>query len=96
MSGAQAVLSFEHVGGGLTTNDGKPLRGFYLSDDGENFVEASAVITGETVTLSASSISAPVAVRYGAEADMGMAELDVNLANAEGLPASPFTLTNDQ
>lgn len=96
VNGAQAVLSFEHLGGGLTTKDGKPPRGFYLSDDGENFVEASAVITGETVTLSASSISAPVAVRYGAEKDMGMAELDVNLANAEGLPASPFTLMSHQ
>ncbi len=90
----KAILSFKHVGGGLTTNDGKPLRGFYMSDDGEVFVEANAAITGDTVTLVNSNLHRPVAVRYGAEVDMGIDGLDVNFANVAGLPASPFTIFN--
>jgi len=38
-------------------------------------------------------VSTPVAVRYGAEDDLGREGINVNLGNAEDLPASPFTIT---
>jgi sialate O-acetylesterase len=87
-----AILSFEHIGGGLKTLDGKRLRGFYISADGEKFVEAIAEIRADSVTVSDERVTTPVVVRYGAEDDMGAENLNVNLGNAEGLPASPFTI----
>jgi sialate O-acetylesterase len=82
--GAKMVVSFDHLGGGLVAKDG-PLRGFTISADGKTFVPAQAEITGDTVTVHADGVTAPVAVRYGwANAP------DVNLFNAAGLPASPF------
>jgi sialate O-acetylesterase len=87
-----AVLSFDHIGSGLIASGGRPLRGFYISADGETFVPADAEIRGDTVVVQSSNVRNPVAVRYGAEADMGKENLDVNLANEEGLPASPFTV----
>jgi len=92
VEGSVAVLAFGHLGSGLIASDNQPLRGFYISADGESFSAAEARIKGETVIVSSSTVPNPVAVRYGAEADMGKKELDVNLANREGLPASPFTV----
>lgn len=91
MNDASVVLSFDHVGSGLTAFDGQALRGFFLSPDGKTFHPAKATIKGETVILSSPDLPKPTTVRYAAEADMGRKELDVNLANREGLPASPFT-----
>lgn len=87
-----AILSFDHKGSGLIAFDGQPLRGFYISEDGENFVAAKAKIKGEAVVVSATMVQKPIAVRYGADLDMGKEKLDVNLANKEKLPASPFTI----
>jgi sialate O-acetylesterase len=87
-----AILSFDHIGTGLATLGGQPLRGFYLSADGATFVPGSATIVGNTVRVSSPNIASPVAVRYGAEDDMGKTTLDVNLGNKEALPASPFTV----
>ena len=89
----KAILSFEHIGGGLKTLDDKRLRGFYISADGENFVEAVAEIKKNTVVVSDKRVKKPIAVRYGAEDDLGQEGIHVNLGNAENLPASPFTIT---
>jgi sialate O-acetylesterase len=88
----KAILSFDHIGSGLVAADGKPLRGFYISADGKAFVPGAAEIADNTVIISSSNVRTPVAVRYGAEADMGKENLDINLGNREGLPASPFTI----
>ncbi len=88
----RAVLSFDHLGSGLAALDGKPLRGFAVSADGVVFVPAGGKIVGQTVVVAAAQVRNPVAVRYGAEMDMGKATLDINLGNREMLPASPFTL----
>lgn len=87
-----AILSFDHMGSGLIASDRMPLRGFYISEGGETFVAAEARIKGDTVVVSATTVQKPVAVRYGADLDMGKEKLDVNLANKEKLPASPFTI----
>lgn len=89
----KAVLSFDHIGGGLTALDREPLRGFAISADGKNFTRAGAEIVGETVFVSAASVPKPIAVRYGAEMDMEKGKLDINLGNREALPASPFTVS---
>ena len=38
-------------------------------------------------------VKKPIAVRYGAEDDLGQEGIHVNLGNAENLPAFPFTIT---
>jgi len=79
-------LSFDHVGGGLASRDGKPLDWFEVIDADEGgFVKADARIDGSTVVLSAAGVKHPVAMRF---AWSMLAE--PNLMNAEGLPAGAF------
>ena len=79
-----AVLSFSHLGGGLSVS-GAVLRGFTLAGAGGSFVPARAEIRDDGVIVWADQVARPVAVRYG------WANVpDGNLFNREGLPASPF------
>lgn len=84
VEGNRAVLSFDHVGGGLEAKDG-PLTGFAIAGPDGKFVKAQAEIRGDTVVVSSPEVSEPKAVRYG-WANFPV----VNLANKEGLPATPF------
>ena len=80
----KAVLSFKHIGSGLTAKDGN-LKGFTIAGADHNFVEAKAEIKDVAVVVSSENVKAPAAVRYG------WANVpNVNLYNNEGLPASPF------
>jgi sialate O-acetylesterase len=84
VDGNRVVLTFTHTGGGLVAKDGE-LRGFTIAGANKKFVPAKAEIVGQTVVVSSPEVPQPVAVRYG------WANVpDVNLFNAEGLPASPF------
>jgi sialate O-acetylesterase len=74
------------VGAGLTTNDGQPLAGFAIAGSDRRFVWGKAAIEGNTVAVWSDEVPEPVAVRY-AWADNPES---ANLANAAGLPASPF------
>lgn len=85
VEGNKIRLSFDHVGGGLVSRDGKPLSWFTIAGEDKNFVEAKAEIDGATVVVSADSVANPVAVRFG-----WTQEAEPNLSNKEGLPASPF------
>ena len=78
-------LRFTHAEGGLATSDGGPLKGFYIAGPDEVFHPAEAVIEGETVVVSAESVTIPVAVRYGWANNP-----PCNLVGATGLPASPL------
>jgi len=79
-------LSFDHVGGGLASREGKPLNWFEVIDADEGgFVRAEARIDGSTIVLSAPGVKHPVAMRF---AWSMLAE--PNLMNAEGLPANAF------
>jgi sialate O-acetylesterase len=78
-------IRFTHAASGLKTGDGEPLRGFTIAGADGEFVPAEAVIEGDSVAVSSPNVPTPVAVRYG-WANM----MNCNLANAEGLPASPF------
>ncbi len=78
-------LSFEHFGGGLISNDGQPLKWFEVAGDDRTFYKAEAEIAGDTVVVWSPRVASPKAVRFGWH------QLAVpNLANKEGLPASPF------
>jgi len=79
------ILHFDHVGGGLVAGGDGPLKGFAIAGADRKFVWADAKIDGDSVVVSSSVVSAPVAVRY-AWADNPVC----NLYNKEGLPASPF------
>ena len=81
----RVIVRFTHGTGGLKAGDGKPLRGFAVSGADGAFVEAQAVIERDTVVVSSPAVPTPTAVRYG------WANVpNCNLANGEGLPASPF------
>jgi len=85
IDGRKVRIRFDHVGGGLVSRDGKPLTWFTVAGADGKFVEAKAEIDGETVVVSCDAVAAPKAVRFGWDQ---IAE--PNLANKEGLPASPF------
>ena len=94
ISGNQAVLDFDNVGGGLVAKavelDGHslpadPLRGFSICGPDRRFYWADAVIREGRVVVSSPKVSTPVAVRY-AWANFPLA----NLFNHEGFPAVPF------
>jgi sialate O-acetylesterase len=84
IEGNKVILSFKHVGGGLTRS-GDKLLGFTICGKDHKFVNAGAEIKGDQVVVSSPDVSEPVAVRY-AWADCPVA----NLQNKEGLPAAPF------
>ncbi len=85
VDGASVVLTFDHLGGGLTTSDGATLAGFALAGEDQNFVWGEARIQGDTVVVSSPQVAKPVAVRYAwSKNPLG------NLANKTGLPAVPF------
>ncbi|WP_318311780.1 sialate O-acetylesterase [Flagellimonas crocea] len=82
------MLSFDHVGSGLTTNDGEPLSEFAVAGEDKKFVWAKAKIEGDQVIVWSDEISDPKYLRY-AWADNPD---NPNLYNKEGLPASPFRI----
>jgi sialate O-acetylesterase len=85
VEGNLARLSFDSVGGGLISNDGQPLKWFEIAGDDHIFYKAEAEIAGDTVVVWSSKVPAPKAVRFAWD-QMAVG----NLANKEGLPASPF------
>jgi sialate O-acetylesterase len=90
VDGDSLRVTFDHVGGGLASRDGKPLDWFEIIDADEGgFVKADARIDGDSVILSAPGVKHPVAMRF---AWSGLAE--PNLMNKEGLPAGSFRAGN--
>ena len=84
ISGSSIKLYFNHTGSGLITKD-DGLKGFAIAGADEKFVWATAKIESNTVTVSSSGITNPVAVRYGWGNNP-----PTSLYNKENLPASPF------
>jgi sialate O-acetylesterase len=85
VQGQEVVLSFDHVGGGLTSRDDEALTGFAVAGEDRQFAWAEARIEGDQVVVSSDLVPVPVAVRYGWADNPAC-----NLINREGLPASPF------
>jgi sialate O-acetylesterase len=84
VDGANAELTFDHLGGGLVAK-GEKLTGFAIAGENKKFVWAEAKIVGDAVVVSAAGVAKPVAVRY-AWAD----NPECSLYNQAGLPAVPF------
>ncbi len=92
VDGNRIILTFSHVGAGLTTADGKPLRHFAIAGEDGRFVWADAVIKGKnTVVVSSPDVKVPVAVRYAWSDNPE----DANLRSRDGLLASPFRTDTD-
>ncbi len=84
VEGNKAIISFNHVDGGLVAKDGA-LKEFYVAGSDKVFVPAKAKIQGDQVVVWSPKVKKPVAVRY-AFWDAAVA----SLFNRAGLPASPF------
>jgi len=78
-------LRFEHADGGLVAKGGGPLSEFAIAGSDREFHPAQAEIDGESVLVYSPEVTRPVAVRFCWHDDA-----QPNLANEEGLPASPF------
>ena len=84
IDGNRAVISFDHLEGGLVAKDNQ-VQGFELAGDDGKFMPAQAKIEGETVIVSAEGVASPKTVRYGWQNDP-----KCTLYNAADLPAAPF------
>ena len=89
VEGDSIRVSFNHIGGGLTTRDGNVPDFFEIAGSDKKFVKAKAKIDRDTVVVSSGEVSEPVFVRFGWHEDAVP-----NLINKEGLPASPFGTSN--
>ena len=85
IDGNSIRLSFDHVGSGLAARHDEALSWFQIAGEDQEFVDAVAVIDGDTVVVSSDAVESPVAVRFGWDR-----RAEPNLMNKEGLPASPF------
>jgi len=63
--GNSVAVAFDGIDQGLQSDDGQPLGWFELSEDGKTFVAAEAVISGDTVVVTAPNMAAPKFVRMG-------------------------------
>lgn len=87
VNGNKVSLSFTSVGGGLEVKDKYGyIRGFEVAGADQQFHYAKAFVDGDKVVVYADEVTTPVAVRYGWADD----NLEDNLFNKEGFPASPF------
>ncbi len=80
------TLEFDHIGKGLSTNDGEKLSDFSVAGFDKKFVWADAKIENNKIIVSSNEVKNPKYVRY-AWADN---PINPNLINVDGLPASPF------
>lgn len=86
IKGNKIILSFSECGKGLVAQGGGALKYFTIAGADKKFVWAKASIKGNKVEVYSPEVAAPVAVRYAwADNPMG-----ANLANKNGLLASPF------
>lgn len=89
VSGNKIILQFNYQGSGLVSHDGKPLTDFTIAGQDGKFVPAEATIKGNTVVVSASSVSNPTASRFA-----WSESAQPNFYNKNGLPAVPFRTDN--
>ncbi|WP_405563429.1 sialate O-acetylesterase [Polaribacter sp. Asnod6-C07] len=78
------LVHFNHAEGLKTTN-GKAPSGFWITDNSQKWVKATAKLEGETVLLSSPEVKNPKYIRYAFSG-----KPTVNLVNKSELPAYPF------
>jgi sialate O-acetylesterase len=84
INGPEAIVYFSHARKGLVSSGGA-LSGFSLAGADGVYYPANATIVKNSVVVTSPQVRNPVSLHYGWENIP-----DVNLFNAEGLPASPF------
>lgn len=85
VEGNSMRVHFRYAGRGLQALGGTVLKGFAVAGANRKFYWADSRIEGRSVVVWSPRIPAPAAIRYAWSGSP-----DCNLANAEGLPASPF------
>jgi len=87
VEGNKVRIVFDNLGSGLKINDKYGyVKGFSVAGSDKVFHWANAYQEGNDIVVYSEEVSRPVAVRYGWADNPD----DVNVYNAEGLPASPF------
>ena len=84
-SGNALRIAFANADEGLATTDGGDPRGFEICGPDGVFIPAAARIEGSVVVVRHPDVACPVGARYAFTANP-----QVNLVNAQGLPAEPF------
>ncbi|TWU51764.1 sialate O-acetylesterase [Rubripirellula reticaptiva] len=92
IDGNRATVSFDHIGSGLVSLDGKPLRHFQVAGNDLSFVDADAAIENNSVVVSSPQVASIKHVRYAWSNNPE----NPNLVNQEGLVASPFRSDDTQ
>jgi len=90
IKGNQIILTFDHIGSGLSTPNNTELKGFEIAGTDKVFHAAKAIIKENKIIVSSDQVQNPVAVRYGWADD----DTNINLYNKEKFPASPFRTDN--
>lgn len=86
VEGTKIRISFDYVGAGLKTRDGKEPDYFEIAGQNRKFVKASARIESDnTILVWNENITSPAVVRFAWHQ-----EAEPNLMNKEGLPSSSF------
>jgi sialate O-acetylesterase len=78
-------VSFEHVGRGLRSTDGEPLRAFEIASEEGEYLPANAIVDGDDVLVFSEFVESPTKLRFAWHE-----QARPNLENQAGLPASPF------
>ncbi len=78
------VATVADSGGGLVVN-GKTATGFFISENGTDWVPATASVKDNRITLSAKALKAPVHLRYA----FGNTIIG-NISGKSGLPLAPY------
>ena len=86
--GDSMVISFDHVGDGLTTSDGTAPNQFEIAAQNGGYFFAQASIEKSTIRLRSPNVTTPKRARYAWSA---YPTPKPNLVNSAGLPASPFS-----
>lgn len=87
LDGNKFTVSFKHAMGGLKSSDKYGyVKGFEVAGQDRRFFWAQARIEGSKIVVWSDQVASPVALRYGWSDD----NIEANLFNGEGLPATPF------
>ena len=90
IKGNQIILTFDNIGGGLSTSNNDELKGFEIAGADKVFHSAKAIIKDNKIIVSSDKVQNPVAVHYGWADD----DTTISLFNKEKFPASPFRTDN--
>ena len=91
IAGSKMIVKFDQAGDGLKIRDGDRLDEFAIAGADRKWYWANAkIVSKDTIEVSSSSVTQPLAVRYAFNNN----PKHPNLTNETGLPAGPFRTDN--